>query len=103
MNKEKRKIIQISTALIPETDLSSCEQVTTALCNDGTIWNFSSENGEWWLFPNIPQDNPEYEECLNNEHDRLIALNRTRNLSDDELHSLKEIQKQIDRYKYYRK
>lgn len=101
--KEERKIIQISTALIPETDLSSYEQVTTALCNDGTVWNFSTEDGNWWLYPNIPQDRPEHEEYLNNEYSRLIALNRTRDLSDDELGYLREIQEQINRYKYYRK
>ena len=103
MSKETRKIIQISTALIPETDLSSAEQVTTALCSDGTVWNFSTGNSKWWLFPEIPQDKPEYEEYLNNERDKLIAANRTRNLSDDELDYLKELNESINEYKYYRK
>lgn len=102
MGKETRKIIQISTALIPETDLSSAEQVTTALCSDGTVWNFSTGNSKWWLFPEIPQDNPGYEEYLNNEYDKLIVAGRTRNLSDDELDYLEELKESINEYKYYR-
>ena len=103
MSNGTRKIIQISTALIPETDLSSAEQVTTALCSDGTVWSFSTGNNKWWLFPEIPQDKPEYEEHLNNELDKLIKANRTSNLSDDELDYLKELKESFNEYKYYRK
>lgn len=103
MVKETRKIIQISTALIPETDLSSAEQVTTALCSDGTVWNFSTGNEKWRLLPEIPQDRPEYEKYLNNEFEKLIADGRTRNLSDDELDYLKELKELINEYKYFRK
>lgn len=102
MGKETRKIIQISTALIPETDLSGIEQVTTALCSDGTVWGFSTKNEKWRLYPEIPQDNPEYEEYLNNEYDKLIVAVRTRNLSDDELDYLEELKESINKYKYYR-
>lgn len=102
MSKETRKIIQISTALIPETDLSSAEQVTTALCSDGTVWNLSTGNEKWRLLPEIPQDKPEYEEYLNNELDKLIAASRTRNLSDGELDYLKDLRESINEYKYYR-
>lgn len=103
MSKQTRKIIQISTVLIPETDLSNAEQVTTALCSDGTVWNFSSGNKEWRLFPEIPQDNPEYEESLYNELERLKAIERTRKLSDDELNRYRELRNSINSYKYYRK
>lgn len=45
-----RKIIQISSGLTLH------ESVIVALCNDGTLWNISSNNPMWLQLPRIPQD-----------------------------------------------
>lgn len=57
----ERKIIQIATALVPETDKSLYEKMTVALCNDGTVWEyeyrFETNQYEWMRLKDIPQDN----------------------------------------------
>jgi hypothetical protein len=53
-----RKIIQIATTFVE--DGKEPDHVTTALCDDGTVWerNWPRYNcdGLWYQLPPIPQD-----------------------------------------------
>ena len=49
-----RKVIQISSAAIPETDYDTKQLITTALCDDGTMWAIVDLK-EWTQLPPIPQ------------------------------------------------
>ena len=54
------KIIQISTDSQPSGEDWSAWQVTTALCDDGTLWEleFNQKTGtrEWAQLPEIPSN-----------------------------------------------
>jgi hypothetical protein len=51
-----RQVIQISTIRVDESLTTQCEYITTALCNDGTIWEIANRNyAEWTRIPDIPQ------------------------------------------------
>ena len=49
-----RKVIQISSSVVPESDYDTKHQVTTALCDDGTMWAIVDLK-EWKQLPPIPQ------------------------------------------------
>jgi hypothetical protein len=54
-----RKIIQISTESQPSNEDWEAWYTTTALCDDGTLWeltwDFSKEKKVWTKLPDIPQ------------------------------------------------
>ena len=49
--KTPRKVINIAIGL----DNSGFRRITS-LCDDGSIWEFSSYNEQWSRIPDIPQD-----------------------------------------------
>ena len=51
----EKKIIQISTALSPETEMVCGEHIITALCDDGSVY-VKSNDKEWKKLPPIPKD-----------------------------------------------
>lgn len=51
----EKKIIQISTALSPETETVCGTHFITALCDDGSVY-VKSNNKEWEKLPPIPKD-----------------------------------------------
>lgn len=51
----EKKIIQISTAMAPETEQGFQTHVITALCDDGSVYA-KSNNKEWEKLPPIPKD-----------------------------------------------
>lgn len=66
----KRKPIQLvrANAAAHEFDGVFYMEILTALCDDGTIWEFRRGNGEkeeWFELPPIPQDqsNEETKQC----------------------------------------
>lgn len=48
----KKKIIQISTAMTPETDRGFAEYAVTALCDDGSVY-VRFNNDDWKKLPDI--------------------------------------------------
>jgi len=42
-----RKIIQISTAGVQNTNVTQCNHIVTVLCDDGTIWEMKDTVGGW--------------------------------------------------------
>lgn len=51
----EKKIIQISTALSPDTEETWGEHIITALCDDGSVY-VKSNDKEWKKLPPIPKD-----------------------------------------------
>lgn len=52
-----RKIDQISTCEVANTDHTRCNMITTALCDDGSVWSLRDNvNAVWERLPDIPQD-----------------------------------------------
>ena len=51
----EKKIIQISTAMTPETDRGFAEYAVTALCDDGSVY-VRFNNDDWKKLPPIPKD-----------------------------------------------
>lgn len=51
----KKKIIQISTAMIPETDRGFAEYAVTALCDDGSVY-VKFNNEDWKKLPEILEE-----------------------------------------------
>lgn len=51
----EKKIIQISTAMIPETERGYSEHAITALCDDGSVYVKFNDN-EWEKLPPITKD-----------------------------------------------
>lgn len=56
-----RKPINISTCVTSPSNNFLRKQFTTIICDDGTIWNCISNEGDyknikWEQLPNIPQD-----------------------------------------------
>ena len=52
---KKRKIIQICSAGVKQTNWTQCDYILTALCNDGTIWVWDFKH-PWNQIDPIPQD-----------------------------------------------
>lgn len=51
----EKKIIQISTALSPETETVCGTHIITALCDDGSVY-VKSNDKDWKKLPPIPKD-----------------------------------------------
>jgi len=51
-----RKIIQICTSGVENTQATQADFILTALCNDGTIWNRFGHQSNWLRVEDIPQD-----------------------------------------------
>lgn len=51
-----RKIIQICTSGVENTQGTQADFILTALCNDGTIWNRFGHQSNWLRVEDIPQD-----------------------------------------------
>lgn len=51
-----RKIIQICTSGVENTQSTQADFILTALCNDGTIWNRFGHQSNWLRVEDIPQD-----------------------------------------------
>lgn len=51
-----RKIIQISTSGVNNTQQTQADFILTALCNDGTVWNKFGHQSNWMKIEDIPQD-----------------------------------------------
>lgn len=51
-----RKIIQICTSGVENTQATQSDFILTALCNDGTIWNRFGHQSNWLRVEDIPQD-----------------------------------------------
>lgn len=50
----ERKIIQIATMGVENVQTTQCYYITTALCNDGTIWQLRHAEDEWTRLPCVP-------------------------------------------------
>ncbi|MFQ1013678.1 hypothetical protein N8E87_05235 [Avibacterium paragallinarum] len=84
---DQRKIIQIAVG-----------EFTTALCNDGTLWQFNASNQSWTRYPEIPQgitDSEYYQEALDSEIDSLSSKERQMGLNKDEREYLMEALKNL--------
>lgn len=62
-----RKIIQINTTGVNNTYNTQCDYVTTALCNDGTVWVKHDQSDSWQRLPLIPQESFGYEMITQDE------------------------------------
>lgn len=51
-----RKIIQICTSGVENTQATQADFILTALCNDGTIWSRFGHQSNWLRVEDIPQD-----------------------------------------------
>lgn len=51
-----RKIIQICTSGVENTQATQADFILTALCNDGTIWNRFGHQSNWLRVEDVPQD-----------------------------------------------
>lgn len=51
-----RKIIQIAVAGVKNTAETQCNYVTTALCDDGAVFEMRNNSAHWDRLPDIPQD-----------------------------------------------
>lgn len=51
-----RKIISVSTCGVTNTQATQCNFVTTALCDDGSIWQCDDTHPEWRRFEDIPAE-----------------------------------------------
>ncbi|OOF44275.1 hypothetical protein BKK51_09225 [Rodentibacter trehalosifermentans] len=85
----KRKIIQVTTG-----------RYTTALCNDGTLWQFNLKKQEWNQYPAIPRDETEdgYEKYLNACIEKLVWKERIQGLEEKEK---KQLMKYIEERREY--
>ncbi len=48
------RIIQIATSGVESNAQTQCNWVTTALCDDGSVWYISDRNECWFPLPKIP-------------------------------------------------
>lgn len=56
MGMNERKIIQIAAAGVENTYSTQCSHITTALCDDGTVWEIHDNSQPIWRqLPPIPQ------------------------------------------------
>ena len=60
-----RKIIQISGDSIPSSDRNDTCFSVYALCDDGSLWEFSGRPPAWHRLPDVPQGETEVPK---NEH-----------------------------------
>ena len=62
--KPTRKILAIATAGVENVNSTQCNHITTALCDDGTVWELrdNKQYPAWAQLPPIPQPNTEGEE-----------------------------------------
>lgn len=51
-----RKIVQICTSGVENTQATQADFILTALCNDGTIWSRFGHQSNWLRVEDIPQD-----------------------------------------------
>ena len=51
----KRHVVAIAMARSENNSTTQCNYVTTALCNDGTMWWIRDVDTEWREMPEIPQ------------------------------------------------
>lgn len=56
-NPLKRRVVAISSTGVANTQNTQCDHITTALCNDGSVWELrdNTANPEWRRLPSIPQ------------------------------------------------
>lgn len=102
MDKETRKIIQISTALAFDNNEEDTEETLFALCDDGTVWALGTRRKRWVLMKPIPQDEPNHKEYLDREINCLIKKEREKGLNNDEKENLKDLIRQKQDYELYR-
>ncbi|MCT8572490.1 DUF896 domain-containing protein [Glaesserella parasuis] len=88
-----RKIIQIC-----ESAMEECSNIS-ALCDDGTVWYLNDIRKGWRLYPEIPQDKPEYFEYLITNIDELYKKYGAEGLNDEEKEELKDLLEALKRYK----
>lgn len=50
-----RKVIEISTCGVANTNETQCSFITTVLCDDGTMWEQRGNSKEWHELPSVPQ------------------------------------------------
>lgn len=52
-----RYIVQICSTGVNETGRTQCDHMVTALCNDGTVWQYHDNESPkpWHQLPPIPQ------------------------------------------------
>lgn len=53
-----RKVVQIHRVIGPDTRYWQQAVLTTAVCDDGTVWECLN-NDSWEQLPPIPQDEPD--------------------------------------------
>lgn len=72
-----RKVVQISTAYDQEDDRNNGGSIVTALCDDGSIFQFHNHDEHWWRLPPIPQETkePQLRSGPVTEEERMRALN----------------------------
>lgn len=60
----RRKIISIATAGVENVSSTQCNHITTALCDDGTVWELrdNTERPAWTQLPEIPQSETDGEQ-----------------------------------------
>lgn len=51
----RRRAVAIAMARTENNYATQCNYVTTALCNDGTMWSIRDNDTEWREMPGIPQ------------------------------------------------
>lgn len=50
-----RKIIQVAVTGVANTAATQCNYITTALCDDGTVWEMDDASRRWGELAPIPQ------------------------------------------------
>lgn len=50
-----RRIVSVSVAGVQNNPGTQCNWLTTAVCDDGSIWCIKDNEAEWWELPPIPQ------------------------------------------------
>lgn len=52
--KMKRKVVQICTTSVKNTYETQCDFITTALCDDGSMWIRYGNKSEWNRIEEVP-------------------------------------------------
>jgi hypothetical protein len=72
-----RRIVQIAACGVDNVSSTQCAYITTALCDDGTLWEQRNTSSDWRCFSPIP-DAPILAEApsasANTESDAISAL-----------------------------
>ena len=87
-----RKIIQITSSCMPETEFSPVESRTVALCDDGTVWEIHNFKNGWLKLPPIPQPLSEEEKGY---YEKLIEMERKGELDDEGKEELSQWAKEV--------